>query len=108
MKNDIYKQNGPNMQNVEVVKKKLDEILILLNPIEDGFSKSSTLQPELTMEILYELEVMFKDEINALYYFNLYYDYGYDNITSNPVTATNGNKQFPISARPKDCLDRLT
>ncbi len=37
---------GPKMQKVDVVKKKLDEILILLNPIEDGFSKSSTLQPE--------------------------------------------------------------
>jgi hypothetical protein len=38
MKNDIYKQDGPNMQKVDVVKKKLDEILVLLNPIEEGFS----------------------------------------------------------------------
>jgi len=46
---------------------------------------------------------MFTDEISALYYFNLYYDYQHNDITSNPVTA-NKNKQFPISARPKDCL----
>jgi len=51
----------------------------------------------------YELEVMFKEEITTLYYFNLYYDYGYQDITSNPA-ATNSNKRFPISARPKDCL----
>jgi len=41
---------------------------------------------------------------NALYYFNLYYDYGYHDITSNPVSATNGNMQSPVSTRPKDCL----
>ena len=62
MKNDICKQNGPDMQKIDVVKKKLGEILLLLNPIEEGFSKSSTLRPEFTMEILYELEEMLEDE----------------------------------------------
>jgi hypothetical protein len=110
MNNDIYIQNGPNIQKVEIVKKKLDDILIQLNPVEYGFSESSSLQLKHTMEISYMLEEMFADEINALYYFNLYYDYEYKDITSYPVMhnfSFNGNKQFPILARPKDCLSSI-
>lgn len=110
MNNDIYVQNGPNIQKVDVVKQKLDEILILLNPIEYGFSKSCTLRPKYTIEILYRLEEMFADEINAFYYFNLYYNYEYNGITSNPVRhdfSINSNNQFPISTTPKYCLSSI-
>jgi hypothetical protein len=107
MNNDIHLRNGPNIQKADIIKKMLDEILTLLNPIEYGFSELSTLQPKYTMEILYRFEEMFADEISALYYFNLYFDYEWNNLTSYPVRhdpSTNGTKQFPISAKPKVCL----
>ena len=53
---------------------------------------------------------MFADEINVFYYFNLYYNYEYNGITSNPVRhdfSINSNNQFPISTTPKYCLSSI-
>lgn len=107
MNQDIHVQSGPDMQKVDVVKKKLDEIIILLNPLEHGFSKSTSLQPEVIREILHQLEKLFADEITAFYYFHLYYDYEFKGRISEPTKyyfSFKGGNQFPISEKPKSCL----
>jgi hypothetical protein len=119
IKNNIDVLNRPN-ENLQtayyLVKEKLDKFMLLLNPIEHGFSESVSLSlpAEVIREILYQLEELFADEITAFYYFHLYYDFEFYTRVSEPMkyyssSTTSSNNQdnnnlFPISPRPKDCL----
>ena len=70
---DIDIQVQPNQERCREVRKKLTEILLGLNPIEQGFFKSIKLQPDELREMSKEFEEQFADEITALYYFHLFY-----------------------------------
>jgi hypothetical protein len=109
MKNNIYCEGKSNLKKAAPIKMKLDEIQILLNSIEHGFhsSRSAALEPEFKSEISYQLEKLFADEVTALYYFHLYYDYEFNGLISKPTkfySSDRSTNKFPISSRPKECL----
>lgn len=107
MNQDIHVQSGLHLEKVDDVKKKLDEVITLLNPLEYGFSKSTSPQPEVIRKIFHQLEAEFADVITALYYFHLYYDYEFKGRISEPTkyySSFKGGNQFPISGKPKSCL----
>jgi hypothetical protein len=112
MNNDVDSQCRPDPKKVHVLNKKLTEIMILLNPMECAFSKSVRLKPEDIAEIPHILEEQFADEITALYYIHLHYDYAFDTTRfSQPAkyysSINHNNDQFPISKRPKSCLSSI-
>ena len=67
---DIDIQVQPNQERCREVRKKLTEILLGLNPIEQGFFKSIKLQPDELREMSKEFEEQFADEITALLLFS--------------------------------------
>jgi hypothetical protein len=91
--------------------------MMLLNPVERGFSESVSLPPEVIRELSHRLEEQFADEITALYYFHLYYDFEFYTRVSEPmkyysssISSNNDNNQDsrphlrPVSPSPKNCL----
>ena len=119
IKNDIdLSGKQPDKQTVHLVKKKLDKIMILLNPVECCLSESIDLSPEVIMQLSRQLEQLFADEITAFYYFHLYFDFEFYTRVSEPMkyysTCTSGNTNdhqdnqslslSPISSTPKDSL----
>jgi hypothetical protein len=109
---DVISSPNKNPKTIYLVREKLDEIMMLLNPVEHGFSESVSLPPEVIRELSHWLEELFADEITALYYFHLYYDFEFYTRVSVPMkyyssisTNNNDNNQLlPISRRPKNCL----
>ena len=109
---DLIGRPHENPQTVVYVREKIDEIMILLNPVEHGFSESVSLPPEVIRETSHQLEELFADEITALYYFHLYYDFEFYTRVSEPmkyyssISSDNLDNHHlrPISPRPKDCL----
>ena len=82
------------------------EIVLLLNPLEYGFSRSYSLEPEIIEKIFSELEKEFADEITALYYFHLFFEFQFDTRVDSPRRYCSDIKldnQLPISL-PKTCL----
>jgi hypothetical protein len=108
MNSNVNTQGKPNPQKVYDLNKKLDEIILLLHPLEKGFSKSTGLEPEVKREILHQLEKQFSDEITALYYFHLYFEYEFNTRVGQPKryysSIDDDENQFPISSKPKSCL----
>jgi hypothetical protein len=107
IKNNIDASERTSLQTVYLVREKLDEIMTLLNPVEHGFSKSVSLPPEIIRKMSHQIEESFADEITALYYFHLYYDFEFYTRITEPMKYHSINNQdnlFPISPRPKDCL----
>jgi hypothetical protein len=119
IKNDIdVSGKQPDQQRVHLVRKRLVEIMILLNPVECGFSESIGLSPKVITQLSQQLEQLFADEITTFYYFHLYFDFEFYTRVSEPMkyyhTRVFGNTSGhqdnhglplrPISSRPKDCL----
>jgi hypothetical protein len=112
MKNNFdFHGRRPDLKKVGIIKKKLIELLMLLDPLEYSFSKFVSLQSNDIKEISYQLEELFADEITALYYFHLYYDYSFDTRISKPTkyySSTNhDDNKFPILSTPKSCLELI-
>jgi hypothetical protein len=107
MKNDIDFHNKPNLQKFNVVSQKLYEIILLLNPLEYGFSEDHNLEPEILDKIYTQLEKEFADEITALYYFHLCFEFQFDTRIDSPskyISSTKLDNQLPIFPIPKSCL----
>jgi hypothetical protein len=119
IKNDIdVSGKQPDQQRVHLVRKRLVEIMILLNPVECGFSESIRLSPKVITQLSQQLEQLFADEITAFYYFHLYFDHEFNTRVSQPMkyystyissnTSDHQDNQSqplsPISSTPKDCL----
>src|SRR5215831_13729301 len=118
IKNDIdVSDKQPDQQRVRLVRKRLVEIMILLNPVECGFSESIGLSSKVITQLSQQLEQLFADEITAFYYFHLYFDFEFNTRVSEPMkyhthvsSSTNDHQDkqslplSPISSRPKDCL----
>ena len=111
MNNNVDSQGRPDTQKVYALNKKLNEIMVLLNPLEYVFSKPNSIQPEDMGELTRILEDIFADEITALYYIHLYYDHAFYTRISQPTkyysSINNNNDQFPILRRPKSCLSSI-
>jgi hypothetical protein len=75
MVNNINTQGKPDPRKVYAVNKKLNKIILSLHPLEEGFSKSTSLQKNFRQKIVHQPEEQFADEITALYYFHLYFEY---------------------------------
>jgi predicted transcriptional regulator len=108
MKNNFEFQDRPDLHRVDIIKKKLIEIMILLNPLEYGFSELASLPPEAIREISCRFEELFANEITALYYFHLYYDYGFETRINKSASyyyssSINKDDKFP-TLLPKSCL----
>jgi len=112
MNNNVDSQGRPDPQKVYALNKKLNEIMVLLNPLEYTFSESVSLKPEDIAEMQRNLENVFADEITALYYIHLYYDHAFYTRISQPTKYYssidhNNNDRSPISAKPKRCLSSI-
>jgi hypothetical protein len=114
---DVISSPNENPKTIYLVREKLDEIMMLLNPVERGFSESVSLLPGVIRELSHHLEELFADEITALYYFHLYYDFEFYTRVSEPmkyysssISSNNDNNQDslhhlrPVSPSPKNCL----
>jgi hypothetical protein len=104
---DIEVQGQPDQERCKSIRKKLTKILFGLNPIEQGFSGSIKLQPNELIEMSKEFEEQFADEITALYYFHLFYEYEFNTRVSTPkkyYSSVDRNYQIPVSLMPKKCL----
>jgi hypothetical protein len=106
--NNVNTQGKPDPRKVYAVYKKLNEIILLLHPIEEGFPKSTSLQEDFRRKIVHQLEEQFADEITALYYFHLYFEYEFSTRIGQPTkyysSINNDESQFPIYSKPKNCL----
>lgn len=107
MENDINFHDKPNLEKINVMSQKLYEIILSLNPLEYGFTESSSLEPEIIEKISHQLEKEFADEITAFYYFQLCSEYQFEGV-ENPGRYYSSIKydkdQLPISFVPKSCL----
>jgi len=104
---DIDIQGQSDQERCKAVRQKLTEILRGLNPIEQGFSVSIKLQPNELRAMSKEFEEQFADEITALYYFHLFYEYEFSNRVSTPkkyYSSVDRNYRTPVSLMPKKCL----
>jgi hypothetical protein len=112
MNNNIDVGDKSDQQKVDVVNRKLKEIMTLLNPVEYIFSEAANLKPEELTQIPHILEEQFADEITALYYIHLYYDHAFNSrinqtsrySSSSSSSTDDKNNQFPILSIPKKCL----
>jgi len=108
MNSIVNTQGKPNPQKVYAVDKKLNEMILSLHPLEKGFSKSTSPQPEVRREMVHQLEEQFAGEITALYYFHLYFEYEFNTRFGQPTryysSIDDDENQFPISSKPKSCL----
>src|SRR5215831_4764430 len=114
IKNDIdVSGKQPDQQRVHLVRKRLVENMILLNPVECGFSESIGLSPKVITQLSQQLEQLFAGEITAFYYFHLYFDFEFNTRVSEPMkyysihipSNTNDHQDMPlspISSTPKD------
>ncbi len=101
MINDVDVQPQPDLERIHSLKKKLDEIILMLNPLESDLPASAM------EEFSGELEKQIEDEITALYYFHLYFDYEfYARISESRghYYSTNSDDFPPKSLWPKECL----
>ena len=106
MNSNVNTQGKPNPQKVYAVNKKLNEMILLLHPLEEGFSKGTGLQP-VRRDIVHQLEEQFAGEITALYYFHLYFEYEFITRIGQPTkyySSIDDRNKFPISSKPKSCL----
>jgi hypothetical protein len=103
--------NRPEPQQVQVVLNKMNELKIILNPLEYAFSESIGSSPEFVRDVSDYLEELFANEITALYYFHLYYDYEFHtrfrNIARYYSSISQVQSFFPTSTRPKICLSLI-
>ncbi len=101
MSNDVDVRPKPNLERIYNLKKKLDEIIFTLNPLESDLSES------ITRKFSDDLEKQLGDEITALYYFQLYFDYEFEARISEPrghYYSTSLSGFSPKSLWPKECL----
>lgn len=70
--NDVDVQPHPDLERIYGLKKKLDEIIWILNPLK------SDLAQVVKEGYSYELEKQLENEITAFYYFQLYFDYEFN------------------------------
>jgi len=107
--NDVIDRPAP--EKVYVLMKKINEIIIILNPLECAFFESVSSSSEFIREVSHHLEELFADEVTAFYYFHLYYDYEFHTRVSNPTkyysSISNVRIHNPKSPRPKDCLSLI-
>jgi len=97
-------------QNTNALMKKINEIVILLNPLESAF-KSVRSPLEFIRGVAHQVEELFAAEVTAFYYFNLYYDFEFRTRIHYPTkyySSINDIQQYvPKSPRPKDCLSLI-
>jgi hypothetical protein len=101
MTNDVDVQPQPDFERIHSIKKKLDDIILMLNPLESDLSVGAM------EEFSDELEKQLGEEITALYYFHLYFDYEFFARISEPrghYYSTNSDDFPPKSLWPKECL----
>ena len=106
MKNDIKFHDEQNLEKINAVTQKLYEIILSLNPLEYGFTKSSSLEPEIIEKISNQLEKEFADEITAFYYFQLCSELNVEVESRSRYYSSikHGKNQFPTSVILKSCL----
>jgi len=86
IKNDIdVSSKQPDRQRVHLVRKRLVEIMILLNPVECGFSESIGLSSKVITQLSVQLVQLFADEITAFYFYHLYFDFEFYTRVSEPM-----------------------
>jgi DNA-binding PadR family transcriptional regulator len=111
MNNDVEFGDKPDQQKVDVVARKVKEIMTLLDPLKWISSELANLEPEDLAQITHMFEEQFADEITAFYYIHLYYDHAFYTRISQPTkyysSINQNNDQSPISARPKGCLSSI-
>jgi predicted transcriptional regulator len=102
--NDVDVNTHPELERTHGLKEKLDEIIWILNPLEEDHS-----QVEIG-KFSGGLEKQLEDEITALYYFQLYFDYEFNARISESLGhyySTNFTEFAPKSLWPKECLSLL-
>jgi hypothetical protein len=111
MNNNVNNGGKTDQQKVYVVNEKLKEIMILMNPVEYISSQLANLKAEDLRQISFMLEEQFADEITALYYIHLFYEYAFYTRMSLPAkyysSLSNSIKQFPTLSTPKSCLSSI-
>lgn len=109
MKNNFEVSGNLDLSRVSIIAQNLIRIMILLNPLEHGFSDLFQLSQEGARELSFRFEKFFEDEITALYYFHLYYEYGFDTRINKPASyyySSTNRKNKPMFL-PKRCLELI-
>ena len=94
----------PNIDKTKNIKTKLEEILILLHPVEQLLEQSELSNVDYVNKLLEIYENEFANEISAFYFFNLYYEFDFDDIISKGIQKMKDNQSFLI---PKECLSKI-
>jgi hypothetical protein len=109
IKNNIDIQGSPHPKKAYPVYRKLQETMLLLHPLEEGFSKSHILELKDIIKLSGQFDNLFADEIAALYYFHLYYDHDFRTRISKPANyySSLDPNQLSRFSRPKSCLSSI-
>lgn len=99
--------NKNNIEKVLNVKKKLGDIIISLNPLENIIKNQNISSKENLNKLSEYFEESFANEISSFYYFNLDYEYEFYNIINNKSNIHDNNNYFPKYSRPKECLQQI-
>ena len=94
----------PKIDKTKNIKTKFEEIMILLHPVEQILEQSELCNVDYVNNLLEIYENEFANEISAFYYFNLYYEFDFDDIISKSIQRTQDNQSFLI---PTECLGKI-
>jgi hypothetical protein len=103
MENGIDLQTPLDLDKIHSVRKKLDELRLLLNPLYQN-NEITPKKLNRIEKVLVRFEGQFAKEITALYYLNLYSNYAFK--------IAGGHREFYTqddspNSRPKECLSLL-
>ena len=94
----------PKIDKTKNIKTKFEEIMALLHPVEQIFEQSELCNVDYVDNILEIYENEFANEISAFYYFNLYYEFDFDDIISKGIQKKQYSQSFLI---PKEYLAKI-
>ena len=97
-------KDKPNIDKTKNIQTKFEEIMILLHPVEQISEQPESFNLDYVYNLLETYENEFANEISAFYYFNLYYDFDFNDIISKGTYKIQDNQSFLI---PKECLSKL-
>lgn len=97
-------KDKPNINKTKNVKIKFEEIMALLHPVEQILEKPELYNLDYSYNLLETYENEFANEISAFYYFNLYYDFDFNDIISKGTQKIQDNQSYLI---PKECLSKI-
>lgn len=104
------KKEEPSAIKTLSIKRIIDDMLILLNPVEYGFNNSLITNYSFN-DIIEIHEKMMQSEISSLYYIHLYFEFEFDTRFTYPMKhywlVRNNSNVNPLSLAPKDCLKRI-